>query len=97
MGKWIYDKLLINRQQVSPETAQHILDITSGISDPKLKAKKIYEYVIKNGKATKQELCVEFNLTALDMDTQMSIFRHCELLKGRKIDEKIYIVPFELV
>jgi len=59
--------------------------------------KIIYEYVVKNGKATKQQLCINFNLTAMEMDTQMSIFRHCELLKGRKIDDKVYIVPFELV
>jgi transglutaminase-like putative cysteine protease len=45
LGRWIYDDLLANRQQVSPETVQHIMDITAGITDPKLKAKKIYEYM----------------------------------------------------
>jgi len=45
LGKWMYDKLLMYRQQVSPETAQHILDMTANIPDPKLKAKKIYEYM----------------------------------------------------
>ena len=66
---------------------------TDGLTDLQ---KRIYEYVIKIGKATKQELCVIFHLTALEMDVQMSIFRHCELLKGRKIDEVVYVVPFEL-
>jgi hypothetical protein len=58
--------------------------------------KRIYEFVCKNGRATKQELCLEFNLTSFEMDKQMAIFRHCELLKGRKIENEVYIVPFEL-
>jgi len=45
LGKWIYDKLLLNRQNIPAETAEHIKDITANISDPKLKAKKIYEYM----------------------------------------------------
>ncbi|WP_183573132.1 DUF3857 domain-containing protein [Mucilaginibacter sp. X5P1] len=45
LGKWISDKLLKNRQAVSPATAQQVIQITSGITDPKLKAKKIYEYM----------------------------------------------------
>jgi len=44
-GKWIYDKLLINRQQLPDATIQHVKQITADIIDPKLKAKKIYEYM----------------------------------------------------
>jgi hypothetical protein len=45
LGKWIYDKLLINRQQLPDATVQHVKELTAGITDPKLKAKKIYEYM----------------------------------------------------
>jgi hypothetical protein len=45
LGKWIYDKLLVNRQQLPDATVQHVKEITAGITDPKLKAKKIYEYM----------------------------------------------------
>jgi hypothetical protein len=45
LGKWEYDKLVAIRQQLPPETIQHVQDITKDISDPKLKAKKIYEYM----------------------------------------------------
>jgi hypothetical protein len=45
LGKWIYDKLLANRRYISPATTQYIQQLTAGISDPKLKAKKIYEYM----------------------------------------------------
>jgi hypothetical protein len=45
LGKWIYDKLLKSRADLPAETAQHMKDITSNIADPKLKAKRIYEYM----------------------------------------------------
>jgi len=45
LGKWVYDKLLAGRQTVSPGTADYIKQLTAGINDPKLKAKKIYEYM----------------------------------------------------
>jgi hypothetical protein len=45
LGKWVYDKLVATRQQLPPETIQHMQDMTKDIADPKLKAKKIYEYM----------------------------------------------------
>lgn len=45
LGKWEYDKLLKNRADIPAETAEHIKEITANIADPKLKAKKIYEYM----------------------------------------------------
>lgn len=45
LGKWEYDKLVASRQELPQETIAHIKDITKDISDPKLKAKKVYEYM----------------------------------------------------
>jgi len=45
LGRWSYDKLLANRQTLPPETIQYIKTLTAGITDTKLKAKKIYEYM----------------------------------------------------
>ncbi len=45
LGKWINDKLLVNRQNVPVETVWHIKELTKDIADPKLKAKRVYEYV----------------------------------------------------
>lgn len=45
LGRWSYDKLLANRQTLPTETIQHIKTLTAGITDTKLKAKKIYEYM----------------------------------------------------
>lgn len=45
MGKWIYDKLLASRTTLPLSTNERMKEITNGITDPKLKAKKIYEYM----------------------------------------------------
>jgi len=45
LGKWEYDKLLLNRQNLPQETIDHVKEITANITDPKLKAKRIYEYM----------------------------------------------------
>jgi transglutaminase-like putative cysteine protease len=44
-GRFIYDKLLKNRDKLPPETAAYVKSLTDSITDPKLKAKKIYEYM----------------------------------------------------
>ena len=45
MGKFVSDKLLLNRDQISPETIAYVKELTAGVTDPKLKARKIYEYM----------------------------------------------------
>ena len=45
LGKFTSYKLLANRQTVSPATEEYIKQLTANITDPKLKAKKIYEYM----------------------------------------------------
>ena len=46
LGKWLYDKLLVTRVKYCTEgTVAHIRELTKDIPDPKLKAKKIYEYM----------------------------------------------------
>lgn len=57
--------------------------------------KQVYEYIKSRGKATKQELLNHFKLPEWEIEKQFAILRHCELLKGRKEENKIYIVLFE--
>jgi hypothetical protein len=45
LGKWIYDKLLTGRTTLPAATVQQMKDLTDNISDPKEKARKIYEYM----------------------------------------------------
>jgi hypothetical protein len=44
-GKWEYNNFIVNNEQLPEQTIQHIKEITADITDPKLKAKKIYEYM----------------------------------------------------
>ncbi|HEY4325767.1 MAG TPA: DUF3857 domain-containing protein [Mucilaginibacter sp.] len=45
LGKWEYDHLLYNRDGLPLETITQLKNIVAGINDPKLKAKKLYEYM----------------------------------------------------
>jgi hypothetical protein len=45
LGKWEYDNLIANRQELPEETKNRMIDLTKDITDPKLKAKKIFEYM----------------------------------------------------
>ncbi|WDF53717.1 DUF3857 and transglutaminase domain-containing protein [Mucilaginibacter sp. KACC 22063] len=45
LGKWNYEKLLVDRQKLSLATVEQMKELTANITDPKLKAKAIYEYM----------------------------------------------------
>ena len=66
---------------------------TEGLTEQQ---KNIYDYVKKNDKATKPELISTFGLSVSELDRLVSVLRHCELIKARKIENEIYIVPFDL-
>jgi hypothetical protein len=45
MGKWINEKLLFKRGDVPAPTVAYLAELTKSITDPKLKAQKVYEYM----------------------------------------------------
>ena len=55
----------------------------------------IYEFVKSNGKVTREELMKNFNLAEPELQTQLATLRHCELVKGSKEDDQIYLVSFD--
>lgn len=60
-------------------------------SDGLIKIQKdIYEYLQEKGKATGDELMGKFNLNPADLQKQIAILRHCELVKGTKEGNIIY-------
>ncbi len=67
----------------------HGLEGTEGLTDLQ---KAIYDYIQTRGKATRMELMEEFKLPATELDNQFAILRHCQLLKGRKEGDNVYIV-----
>jgi hypothetical protein len=55
----------------------------------------IYDFVKNSSKVTGEEIMNKFNLTESELQTQLAILRHCELIKGTKEDGRIYLVPFD--
>ncbi len=72
-------------------TRQRDADPTAGLTDLQ---QAIYTFVKDRGKATGEEIMTQFRLSPRDMQNQFATLRHCELLKGRKEGETVYIVPF---
>ena len=56
--------------------------------------KAIYEFVRGKGKVTREEVMQDFSLSEQKMQIQLAILRHCELVKGHKEDDKVYLIPF---
>lgn len=61
---------------------------TEGLTDVQ---KEMYEHVKKAGKITREALAEHFKLTEPELQRQFATLRHCELLKGTKIDGVVYI------
>ena len=57
--------------------------------------KAIFNYVLLRGKATIEELCNELKISRREIEIQIAILRHLELVKRRKEGNQIYIVPFQ--
>ena len=56
--------------------------------------KGIYEFVKSKGKVTREEVMENLSLSEQEMQIQLAILRHCELVKGHKEDGKVYLIPF---
>lgn len=70
----------------------HGLEGTEGLTDLQ---KDIYEFIKTKGKATTAELMEKFKLPPTELENQFAILRHCQLVKGKKEDDKVYIVLWE--
>lgn len=53
--------------------------------------KKIYEFVKEKGKVTRPEIAAHFELKDWELERNFTVLRHCELLKGTKEGNTIYI------
>ena len=56
--------------------------------------KTIYKHIVGNQKVTIKQLCTKFSLTEVNLNNQLAILRHLELIKGKKDGDTIYIVSF---
>ncbi len=65
---------------------------TEGLTEQQ---KEIVHFIKENKKVTKVDIIEKFKLKQHELERQFSVLRHCELLKGKKEGNNIYIVPFD--
>lgn len=71
---------------------QHGLVGTEGLTQLQ---KEIYDFILEEGGVTPEKISKLFGLTLQETMNQLAILRHCELVKGRKLGDEIYIVSFD--
>jgi hypothetical protein len=67
---------------------------SSGIDGLTKLQQAIYEFIRNRGRVTADEIGQKFSLAPRDLQNQFATLRHCELVKGQKEGDKVYIVPF---
>jgi hypothetical protein len=67
------------------------LEATEGLTGLQ---RAIYEFIKSRGKVTGVELFSKFHLSPEELENQIAILRHCELVKGQKEGDQVYLTPF---
>ena len=55
--------------------------------------RKVYEFVRSRGRATREEVMAEFGLSGRDLDPQLNVLMHAELVKERSEGDRMYLIP----
>lgn len=56
---------------------------------------KIYHYLREHGKMTRARIAEEFGLEQKELEKHFSVLRHCELVRGMKEGDVIYMTLME--
>ncbi len=64
---------------------------TEGLSELQ---KKIYDSVVERGRISREELVKTLGLSMEDMEREFAVLRHCELLRGYKENNTVYLTKF---
>ncbi len=56
---------------------------------------KIYEYVKKEKRVPRERAARELNLSPKELETHFAVLRHCELVRGFKEGNEIFLTTFE--
>jgi len=57
--------------------------------------KQIYDLIKAKGKVTRQQVMEELEIPDWELEKQIAVLRHCELVKGKKEEDNIYLVLFD--
>ena len=55
---------------------------------------EIYEFIKDKGKVTATEVSAKFDINLQDLNRTVATLRHCELVRGQKEGDDVYLVPF---
>ncbi len=55
--------------------------------------KAIYEFIKRNSKVTREEIQDKFHLAAGDLDPQLNVLMHAELIKEHGEGDTMYLIP----
>jgi hypothetical protein len=67
------------------------LEAAKGLTEQQ---KAIYEFIRSGGRVTGLELYTKFHLSPQELENQIAILRHCELVKGQKEGNEVYLTIF---
>ena len=56
--------------------------------------KAIYDLVKEKGRIAPEELCLTLQITPKELENLIAILRHCELVRGEKVGDEVYITLF---
>lgn len=56
--------------------------------------KDIYEFIKSRGKTNAAEVMARFSMSQRELEKVVATLRHCELVRGQKEGDKVYLVPF---
>jgi hypothetical protein len=76
----------VKHRQASGQTG------TDGLLDLQ---KEIYELIKRKGRVSRAEVMEELGLPEWELDKQIAVLRHCELVKGRKEKDGVSLVLFD--
>jgi hypothetical protein len=76
---------------VSAARASRELNGYKGSEGLKPRQKQIYDFLKKKGKATHKEISEALNIPMEDLEREFAILRHCELVRGFKEENQIYL------
>jgi deoxyribose-phosphate aldolase len=54
----------------------------------------IYDFIKERGRVLPADICTAFQLTPREVENIRAILRHCELVKGQKDGDKVYVTLF---
>jgi hypothetical protein len=66
----------------------------SGVEGLTDEQKDICEFIKDRGKVTAAEVMARFSMSQRELEKVVATLRHCELVRGQKERDKVYLVPF---